>query len=76
MTDTDRALLDAWATTSGRPAGAREAALTEVTGLSPTRTYLRLRALLDDPEAWAYAPVTLRLIRDQMTRVQAARRVA
>lgn len=66
MTDDDRAILDfvgRW----WHNAGAAESAIRDELGLSAVRYYQRLTRLLDDPEALAYAPVTvnrLRRVRD------------
>ncbi|OPF84630.1 hypothetical protein VT50_0200935 [Streptomyces antioxidans] len=48
--------------------GAKERAIRERLGLSPTRYYQQLNALLDDPRALEHDPVTvnrLRRIRDE-----------
>ncbi|MFJ5076343.1 DUF3263 domain-containing protein [Streptomyces sp. NPDC088553] len=48
--------------------GAKERAVRESLGLSPTRYYQLLNALLDDPRALAHDPVTvnrLRRVRDE-----------
>ncbi|WP_432280608.1 DUF3263 domain-containing protein [Streptomyces luomodiensis] len=48
--------------------GAKERAIRERLGISPTRYYQLLNALLDDPRALAHDPVTinrLRRIRDE-----------
>ncbi|MET7756947.1 DUF3263 domain-containing protein [Streptomyces sp. NPDC005389] len=48
--------------------GAKERAVRETLGLSPTRYYQVLNALLDDPRALAHDPVTvnrLRRVRDE-----------
>ncbi|MYV57167.1 DUF3263 domain-containing protein [Streptomyces sp. SID3212] len=50
--------------------GAKERAIRENLGLSPTRYYQVLGALLDDPRALAHDPVTVNRLR----RVRAARR--
>lgn len=64
MTDTDRQLLDLagrrWPTDSHL-----EQAMVDATGLSPWRCWQALNALLSDPEAWAYAPLTCRALRDR-----------
>ncbi len=54
----DRAILDferAWWTYPGP----KEAAIREHLGVSPTRYYERLRAMADEPEAYAYDPLTV-----------------
>ncbi|WP_412080138.1 DUF3263 domain-containing protein [Streptomyces sp. SJL17-1] len=51
--------------------GAKERAVRENLGLSPTRYYQLLNALLDDPRALAHDPVTvnrLRRVRDEKQR--------
>jgi hypothetical protein len=51
--------------------GAKERAIREQLGISPTRYYQLLNALLDDPRALAHDPVTvnrLRRIRDARRR--------
>ncbi|AUH41401.1 DUF3263 domain-containing protein [Streptomyces sp. CMB-StM0423] len=52
--------------------GAKERAIRERLGLSPTRYYQVLNALLDDPRAQEYDPVTVNRLR----RVRQARRDA
>lgn len=65
LTDTDRAALDL----EGRPwrfAAAKEEAIRRARS-TPIRHYQRVARLLDDPDALAYAPVTvyrLRRLRD------------
>ncbi|MGW6913530.1 DUF3263 domain-containing protein [Kitasatospora sp. NPDC054939] len=55
-----------------RTAGAKERAIREELGLSGTRYYQLLNALLDRPEALAHAPVLVNRLR----RVREARRAA
>lgn len=69
LTDMDRAALDLegrmW-----RYAAVKEEAI-RATGTTPTRHYQRVTRLLDDPDALAYAPVTvnrLRRLRDTGSR--------
>lgn len=62
MTDLDRAILDIEAKT-WRYAGAKEATVRAELGLTPVRYYQRLRALMVDPEAVAYAPAVTRRLR-------------
>ncbi|MFF8899563.1 DUF3263 domain-containing protein [Streptomyces lydicus] len=50
--------------------GPKERAIREQLGISPTRYYQLLNALLDDPQALAHAPVTVNRLR----RVRDARR--
>lgn len=69
LSDRDRALLAL--EQRGWPGpGAKERAIREQLGISPTRYYQLLSALLDDPRAAAYAPVTVNRLR----RVRQARR--
>lgn len=56
MTDTDRAMLDL-AATSFRVPGSMSQQIHERFGLSDTRYWQRVNALLDDPSAREYAPV-------------------
>ncbi|MFF7675177.1 DUF3263 domain-containing protein [Actinacidiphila glaucinigra] len=62
LTEQDRAVLDiarrAWA-----GPGAKERAIRERLGISPTRYYQLLNALLDDPRALAHDPVTVNRLR-------------
>ncbi|MEU1617707.1 DUF3263 domain-containing protein [Streptomyces sp. NPDC005722] len=62
LTEQDRAVLDiarrAWA-----GPGAKERAVRERLGISPTRYYQLLNALLDDPRALAHDPVTVNRLR-------------
>jgi hypothetical protein len=62
LTDEDLAVLDvarrAWA-----GPGAKERAIRERLGMSPTRYYQLLNALLDDPRALAHDPVTINRLR-------------
>ncbi|MDX3075975.1 DUF3263 domain-containing protein [Streptomyces sp. MI02-7b] len=62
LTDQDRAVLDIAGRTWAGP-GAKERAIRERLGISPTRFYQLLNALLDDPEALAHAPVTVNRLR-------------
>lgn len=58
----DRAVLDV----ASRPwpgTGARDRAIRERLGMSPTAYLQLLNALLDDPRALAYAPVTVNRLR-------------
>ena len=61
LSDDERAILDLesrfW-----KHAGAKEAAVRDSLGLTPTRYYQRLAALLRRPEAAAYAPATVRRV--------------
>ena len=61
-----------------RYAGAKEQAIREQFGLSATRYYHALNALLDDPAAMAFDPLLvkrLRRLREQRQRVRTARRL-
>jgi Protein of unknown function (DUF3263) len=62
LTDRDRAILDFerswWMLPTSKGAGIRQHL-----GLSPTRYYQRLSALLDDPDAAAYDPLVVRRLR-------------
>ncbi|GAA0489536.1 DUF3263 domain-containing protein [Streptomyces stramineus] len=66
LSDRDRAVLDLERQSWPGP-GAKERAVRERLGITPTRYYQLLNALLDDPRALAHDPVTvnrLRRIRD------------
>lgn len=66
LTERDRAVLAVEKRSWPGP-GAKERAIRERLGMSPTRYYQLLRALIDDPLALAHDPVTvnrLRRIRD------------
>ncbi|MFM9368204.1 DUF3263 domain-containing protein [Streptomyces sp. Da 82-17] len=69
LSERDRALLalerQGWASP-----GVKERAIRERLGISPTRYYQLLNALLDDPAALAHDPVTINRLR----RVREARR--
>ncbi|NJP99993.1 DUF3263 domain-containing protein [Streptomyces sp. PLAI1-29] len=69
LTDRDRAVLAVERRSWSGP-GAKERAIRERLGLSPTRYYQLLNALLDDPRALAHDPVTVNRLR----RVREARR--
>ena len=58
LTDRDLAVLDI-ARRQWTGPGARERAIRERLGLSPTRYFQLLNALLDDPRALAHDPVTV-----------------
>ncbi|GED96439.1 DUF3263 domain-containing protein [Gordonia crocea] len=68
MTDEDRALLD-FADRWWRTAGAQHDAITRELGMTPTRYFQRLNALLDDPAALAHNPALVR----RLQRVRAQR---
>jgi hypothetical protein len=62
LSERDRAVLD-FERRSWPGAGAKERAIRERLGLSPTRYYQLLNALLDDPAALAHDPVTVNRLR-------------
>ncbi|NEA74205.1 DUF3263 domain-containing protein [Streptomyces sp. So13.3] len=62
LTGQDRAVLDLAARTWAGP-GAKERAIREQLGMSATRYYQLLNALLDDPRALAHDPVTVNRLR-------------
>ncbi|MEO3750723.1 DUF3263 domain-containing protein [Streptomyces sp. B6B3] len=62
MSERDRAVLD-FEHRSWPGAGAKERAIRERLGISPTRYYQLLNALLDDPAALAHDPVTVNRLR-------------
>ncbi|MFD5321187.1 DUF3263 domain-containing protein [Streptomyces sp. NPDC127098] len=68
----DRAIL-AVERASWPRAGAKERAIRERLGISPTRYYQRLNALLDDPAALAHDPVTINRLRARRARQRATR---
>ncbi|MBT2385471.1 DUF3263 domain-containing protein [Streptomyces sp. ISL-11] len=62
LSDRDRAVLALEGRTWPGP-GAKERAIRERLGLTPTRYYQLLNALLDDPRALAHDPVTVNRLR-------------
>jgi len=78
LTDRDRDILTferQW----WKHAGAKDTAIRDLFGLTPTRYYQQLLQLLDRPEALAHDPVTvgrLRRLRDQRARGRSAMRAA
>ncbi|MDI9887455.1 MULTISPECIES: DUF3263 domain-containing protein [Streptomyces] len=68
----DRAVL-AFERASWAGPGAKERAIREELGISPTRYYQFLNALLDDPRALAHDPVTVNRLR-RVREAQRARR--
>lgn len=62
LSERDRAVLGIERRTWPGP-GAKERAIRERLGISPTRYYQLLNALLDDPEALAHDPVTVNRLR-------------
>ncbi|MFJ1703566.1 DUF3263 domain-containing protein [Kitasatospora sp. NBC_00374] len=71
LSERDRAVL-ALEARAWRTAGAKERAVREELGISGTRYYQLLNALLDRPEALAHAPVLVNRLR----RIRQARRDA
>ncbi|MCC3770373.1 DUF3263 domain-containing protein [Streptomyces sp. UNOC14_S4] len=69
LSERDRSVL-AFERRSWAGAGAKERAIREELGLTPTRYYQLLNALLDDEAALAFDPVTVNRLR----RVREARR--
>lgn len=78
LTDTEVAVLDferSW----WKFAGAKESAIHEAFGWSPTRHYQVVNDLLDRPEALAYDPMLVRRLvrlRDRRQALRGARRMA
>ncbi|MDK8307329.1 DUF3263 domain-containing protein [Corynebacterium imitans] len=62
LSDSDRTLLD-FEARAPRSLGAKEEAIRQELGLTPTRYYQRLNLLLESPEALAYAPQLVRRLR-------------
>jgi hypothetical protein len=62
LSETDRAVLALERRTWAGP-GEKERAVRERLGMSPTRYYQLLNALLDDPRALAHDPVTVNRLR-------------
>lgn len=62
LDETDRAVL-AFAARGWSSPGARERAIRERLGMSPTRYFQLLNALLDDVDALAHDPVTVNRLR-------------
>ncbi|MFF8566901.1 DUF3263 domain-containing protein [Streptomyces albidoflavus] len=72
LSDQDRAVLAFEARGWQRP-GTKERAVREQLGLSPTRYYQLLGALLDDPAALRHDPVTVNRLRERRAARRAAR---
>lgn len=73
LTDEQRAILDfehQW----WKYAGAKESAVREKFDMSSTRYYQVLSALLDEPAALAYAPMTVKRLQRLRDRRREARR--
>lgn len=68
LDDTDRQILD-FEQQRWKYPGAKETAVRDRFGLTPTRYYMRLNRLIDQPEANAYAPLLVHRLR----RLRAAR---
>lgn len=62
LTDLDRAILDL-ESESWRLRARKEQAIEVRLGIKPTAYYQRLAALLDEPDAWAYAPAVVKRLR-------------
>lgn len=71
LSDDDKAMLDL-AGARYKYAGARDAAIRETFDISPTVFHARVNLLLGQPEALAYAPMTVK----RLVRLREARRVA
>lgn len=73
MNETDAILLDTVGEHINRPRDGRlESAMKERTGLTPTRAWQRVNALLADPEALAAYPLVLGTLRRRRERGRAA----
>ncbi len=69
MTPVDEQLLDVIAQHINHPRDGRlEQAVTERTGLSPTRAWQRVNVLLDDEDAWAAYPIAMGVLRSRRDR--------
>lgn len=66
LSDRDRRILELEARTF-RYVGAKERAIREELGISRTAYYVRLNALLDDPEALRAAPAMVNRLRGRRT---------
>ncbi|WP_338080373.1 DUF3263 domain-containing protein [Corynebacterium imitans] len=62
LSDSDRTLID-FEARAPRSLGAKEEAIRQELGLTPTRYYQRLNLLLESPDALAYAPQLVRRLR-------------
>lgn len=62
LDDTDRAILEIEGRTY-RFVGAKERRIREHTGLTPTRYFVRLNRLLDEPAALQHAPAVVNRLR-------------
>lgn len=68
----DRAILDFERSWWMRP-GPKEAAIRRELGLSPARYYELLRALVDDEDAYAFDPLTVKRLKRQRHQRRRAR---
>lgn len=78
LTDDDRRVLD-FAALTWKHDGNRDMAIRDEFGTNATNYMQRLNALLDRPEAMAYAPVTvkrLRRLRDKRRHARSIRKLA
>lgn len=69
LTDRDHRILDLESRTF-RYVGAKERAIREEIGISRTAYYVRLNALLDEPDALRIAPAMINRLRDRRTSAQ------
>lgn len=72
LTDHERAMLDferQW----WRYSGAKEQAIRDLFDVTPTRFFQQLNALIDRPEALAYAPQVVKRLQRVRTKRQRAR---
>lgn len=70
LTDVERAMLD-FAKIPWRYKGQQEDAIREQFGISPTRFWQQVAALVDRPEALAYDPVTVHRLQRLFSRSRA-----
>jgi hypothetical protein len=70
LTDVERAMLE-FTKTPWRYKGQQEEAIREQFGISPTRFWQRIVALVDRPEALAYDPVNVHRLQRLFSRSQA-----
>lgn len=63
LDDDERTMLDI-ESQHWRWAALKEQAIRERLGVTAARYYQRLARLIDEPAAWAYAPATVRRLRD------------
>lgn len=72
LTDRERGILD-FAALTWRLPGAKEQAIRDRFDMSAARYHQLLNGLIDRPEAWAYAPATVKRLRRLRDRARAAR---